>query len=924
MAQSLDFDVAFETLTGNRPFGWQKRIYNDWLSKGRIPDTVDIPTGLGKTSIMSIWLIARASGAILPRRLIYVVDRRAVVDQATRFAKQLRARISNDFATRLGIASMPEGLPISTLRGGFSDNRRWLENPLSPAIVVGTIDMIGSRLLFQGYGVSRSMRPYYAGFLGVDTLVLLDEAHLCPPFEALLRQVVIHRDKKFGADPREQSVTPPFRMTSLSATGRNSSQSNGETLFTINESDLEEPLVRQRLKADKRLSITELSDETILVKQMVNQIMDIAQNNPAARLVVYCNARKHAVEVKESIDSECKRRQKSGDFPDSWVSELLVGERRVYERSNLDEWLDDNGFYGDSGTRSSAPKFLVATSAGEVGVDLDADHMVCDLVAFERMVQRFGRVNRRGGNDRTAYIEVLAVPPPNTNDYEQDQKTYQIQRTPFDKLACVGDGRRAAGPYALLELKKCQPDVVSAATSSAPLHPELSRPLLDAWTMTSLAQHEGRPEVGPWLRGWVDDKPQTVVVWRKHLPSRTTGNAKAQPSYVTEFFRAAPIHATEKLEAPSSRVFDWLIKRTQRLYRSAESPPGDGELAAILLDQSSENREASLSFGKLKEIGTPASKLNANEVRDQTKFKRQWKEQLLPGNILVFDARIGGLRNGMLDHQSDTDVTTADEDSQWRQQKEVPYDATSRPQISFRVDPVSADENREGLPIAEPIGSWLYHKTFETQFSSNGVATHGLAVYKWEDDVVDEDSRSILEKPQSLAAHANETSMRAREWATLLDVSDDEIEALALAAHFHDDGKAASRWQDAMNAPRDGRPYAKTSGGVNWRLLERYRHEFGSLVRTEREKLPAGTRDLILHLIASHHGYARPVLGSQGCEDGPPSQLNAKAGEAAVRFVRMQKKLGPWGLAWRESVLRAADQSVSREWSARHRNKSSG
>jgi CRISPR-associated endonuclease/helicase Cas3 len=41
----------------------------------------------------------------------------------------------------------------------------------------------------------------------------------------------------------------------------------------------------------------------------------------------------------------------------------------------------------------------VATAAGEVGVDINSDHMVSDLVAWERMVQRLGRVNRRGEGD---------------------------------------------------------------------------------------------------------------------------------------------------------------------------------------------------------------------------------------------------------------------------------------------------------------------------------------------------------------------------------------------------------------------------------------------------------------------------------------------------------------------------------------------
>ena len=87
----------------------------------------------------------------MPRRLIYVVDRRAVVDQATIVADEIQEK------------SEGSELRVSTLRGQHVDNREWLTDPAAPAIVVGTVDMIGSRLLFSGYGVSRKMRPYHAG-----------------------------------------------------------------------------------------------------------------------------------------------------------------------------------------------------------------------------------------------------------------------------------------------------------------------------------------------------------------------------------------------------------------------------------------------------------------------------------------------------------------------------------------------------------------------------------------------------------------------------------------------------------------------------------------------------------------------------------------------------------------------------------------
>src|SRR5690606_7977008 len=114
-----------------------------------------------------------------------------------------------------------------------------------------------------------------------------------------------------------------------------------------------------------------------------------------------------------------------------------------------------------------------------------------------------------------------------------------------------------------------------------------------------------------------------------------------------------------------------------------------------------------------------------------------------------------------------------------------------------------------------------------------------------------------------------------------------------------------------------GEPYAKTRGPVNVRLLDGYRHEFGSLPHAERDPellaLSEEDRDLVLHLIASHHGFARPSISTKGCEDAPPSLLEERARQVALRFLRVQGRLGPWGLAWWEALLRAADQQASRE-----------
>ncbi len=75
----------------------------------------------------------------------------------------------------------------------------------------------------------------------------------------------------------------------------------------------------------------------------------------------------------------------------------MTGTVRGHERDLLAKTALFKGFRSDpERPRPKVTKYLVATSAGEVGVDLDADHLVCDLSTLDSMIQRLGRVNRLG------------------------------------------------------------------------------------------------------------------------------------------------------------------------------------------------------------------------------------------------------------------------------------------------------------------------------------------------------------------------------------------------------------------------------------------------------------------------------------------------------------------------------------------------
>ena len=941
------FDADFETLTGHvpfpwqrrlfdlairrrgpgqrdhAPFPWQRRLFDEWLSIGKLPSAVDIPTGLGKTAVMAVWLLARARGAALPRRLVYVVDRRAVVDQATDFAERLRGKLKCSELERVreGLGLHDRSLPISTLRGRHADNREWLEDPAAPAIIVGTVDMIGSRLLFSGYGVSRRMRPYAAGLMGCDTLVVLDEAHLVPPFEELLRTIA-QGSHEFG--PRGEmgrDIVPRFRLLSLSATGRTENLAakgcegagDGvpETFRLCRHcGDHDNEVVRERLSARKRLTIHVRDDPGDLIRESVERAWRLGAEREPARVIVYCDRRTDAEKVKRGID-------KKGDA----VSELLVGSRRVRERERLVCWLSEHGFLGDSEALPTRPTFLVATSAGEVGIDLDADHMVCDLVAWERMVQRLGRVNRRGKGD--ARIEVVAVPTTvkRKKDGEaaakwEDEWRMRLARLrgPLDSLRGISEENfRDASPGGILDLNeragnqeelRCK---IKAATSPEPLRPELTRALVDSWSLTSLSEHTGRPEVGPWLRGWEKDQsPQTTIVWRCHLPVRQipqeTTKKETTKKEIEMFFGAAPPHATEMLETETHHVVDWLAKCVDSRFDSERKAASD-----TTSDEASD--DASAGFTPLRDedvmayVLSPTRDRRATLKKDQAKEKEWLKNRMLPGATLIVDARLGGLSlDGMLDPKIMEPARAMDDGDEWLPRSD------DKPVVGFRVRERSIGERG-----SDGEEDWREGLTFVIERTEEGEPKRQLVVEKWRHHAEREDNRSVG-RLQTLAEHQAQTERKARCLGKRIGLREPYTNMLAIAARLHDEGKRHGRWQRAIVAPPKDGPYAK--GRMRPGQLNGYRHEFGSLAYAVKDPslgvLPPDMKDLALHLIAAHHGWSRPMISTAG-GDAPPSFLASRARDVALRFVRLQRQWGPWGLAWWEALLRAADQQASRE-----------
>lgn len=960
----MAFDDIFQALTGHAPFPWQARLYERFAA-GDMPDACDIPTGLGKTAVMAIWLAAldlrdtAPAATRLPRRLIYVVDRRAVVDQATEAAEKLREALEGrgehlermDDVPRapalqalvcvkevLGLGNRP--LPVSTLRGQLADNRAWLEDPSLPAIAVATVDMIGSRLLFCGYNVSRGMRPVHAALLGTDALIVLDEAHLVPPFQALVEQV-----RREAEADLQRSALParPMHLLTLSATGR----SRDANAFGLGEPEAEGESVRQRLDAPKWLKIEPEVAAGKLPETLAERAWERAGDGETpAHIIVFCNSNAVARDVAallmkklaDRFEALADKTSRPADFV-----ELIVGARRVREREEVAKSETFRRFAhklteDETEAPPVMPAFIVATSAGEVGVDLDADHMVSDLVAWERMVQRLGRVNRLGQFAEGSLIDVFPSPADKKKDKEAEvaiaDPDIEKWRAPFECGTWIReDDRLDVSPGALRRLREDAEFSRAAgnATTPAPLRPALRRADVDAWSMTTLREHPGRAEVEPWIRGWVEDDPQTQILWRAMLPVRDDDTPEDARRHLGDYFDAARPHVSEMLETYTWRVADLMQKRARALLKDLEkrakeqSRPGPEDEAAAVsaLPELTEQSFVALVLAHDRSVER-VWRLSALAASDTKRLFRD-----IEGRTVVLHAALGGLDDaGLLDNRKKEVPSTIDDD-RWRHPRTIEQEAAdTSPWSEERLRDIGFFVRRLKRSDTQK-GSWrtAYRRvvSVEQEESSEDDALE-WRVERWLGPQADRNDGGLSTCPQTVAEHNRAVAKQSDEICRRLGLPDALRRAVVEAARVHDLGKARGNWQRFAGNPlfvRDPRAHpalAKSDKFGHPAMLkigdETYRHEFGSLVDVidgrYLDGLDADLRDLALHLVAAHHGRARPVIVP--VDEKHLEETNAPvAREAALRFARLQMKWGPWGLAWLEALLRAADAAASRE-----------
>lgn len=506
------FDTRFKQLTGHPPYPWQVRLFES-LVGGHIPQNLGAPTGAGKTNVIPCWLLALVENRDLPHRLVYVVDRRSVVDQSTKVVEETYAKIEAD-ASMAASLNLTEGLGISTLRGEYADNQEWSHLPHRPSVVCGTVDMVGSRLLFSGYGDGAYSRALHAGLLGNDTLIVFDECHLVPAFATLLENIH-HAGGKLK----------PFHVMLMSATGSSGSD------VSLKDDDLNTEPLKSRLQAVKEVQL-------INHPQPIKKIVSLARDKPPIRTIVFVQSPSTAVEIAAQLTGRVV---------------LLTGTMRGKERDDL---VDNPVFQAFTKAGEPAePHYLVATSAGEVGIDLTCSRLITDATYAPSLVQRFGRCNRFAECE-AAEIHVV------TSD-----KDWAIYGDDLNFIQSLD------GDASCINLWERREDVARLA-KIPPMIATLEPHVLNILSMTSL--HNDVP-VDAYLRGKQKDSRYVDICFRQEADLLPDMNESDFCDYLKHF----PVLSFEKLSEKAKRVQE-LVEELQDSAKCAVLMPDGTKVGSTL------------------------------------------------------------------------------------------------------------------------------------------------------------------------------------------------------------------------------------------------------------------------------------------------------------------------------------------------------
>jgi len=389
------FTEFFKTATGGfTPYGWQLQVAVDGL-----PDVLPVPTGLGKTEVALAWawrLLVDTQPE--PLHLVVCLPMRSLVTQTVQ-----RLRIYFD-AIKANEHDVDVG--VHQLMGGAIDEK-WVGQPDEPWVLVGTQDQLLSRALNRGYAMSRFAWPVHFGLLNNDCRWLIDEVQLMGPGLWTTAQLDWMRRKRFRS-------LKPCLTTWMSATVGTSFLSTvdrmreglsepspeqvafeGKLTTTLNHDqglqwwrDAKRPVEWwQRDAPDAKTSGAKkriAPKSTAITPEAVAKA--VVEEHVAGTLsLVICNTVDMAREVFRALSSVGHKL-------------LLTSRFRREERARHERRLLEFDASRKAGKLADDDPGLicVSTQVVEAGVDISAHRLWTELAPWPAMLQRLGRLNRKG------------------------------------------------------------------------------------------------------------------------------------------------------------------------------------------------------------------------------------------------------------------------------------------------------------------------------------------------------------------------------------------------------------------------------------------------------------------------------------------------------------------------------------------------
>lgn len=412
-AYSASFSDFFRVATGGflRPYAWQELVASSGL-----PEVLSVPTGLGKTEVVLAWawrlLLGRHPE---PRHLVFCLPMRSLVAQTVQ-------RLTSYFRNLK--AEAPEiDVTVSQLMSGAIDEE-WVGRPEKPWVLVGTQDQLLSRALNRGYSMSRFEWPIHFGLLNNDCRWLIDEVQLMGPGLWTTSQLDWMRRKRFGS-------LKPCPTTWMSATVGTSFLS---TTDRIHDS-LAEPSSEQ-IEFEHKLKTALDGDAGLSWWRAAKRPVAWWQSEAAAQPTTGGSKKRGAAKsaaatsvTPDAIAASVKAKHVAGTLSlvicntvdmaravfgalSSVGHKVLLTSRfRREDRARHEQRLIDFDAQRKAGALPEHDPGLicVSTQVIEAGVDISAHRLFTELAPWPSMLQRLGRLNRKG-DDQAAQAWVWETP----------------------------------------------------------------------------------------------------------------------------------------------------------------------------------------------------------------------------------------------------------------------------------------------------------------------------------------------------------------------------------------------------------------------------------------------------------------------------------------------------------------------------------